>query len=291
MTPMTASAARAATTSAEPPILAKLPGARPGDLGECWSGSPGSDLMWASYSFMFPEGELFFIRSLKRCVGAVTDPRMRQEAEGFVAQEAYHTTEHRHLNDLLRGLGADVNGFYAYFRTVRLKLERASALWNLARTCAAEHLTSLHCLASHRNRWLDACKSEAVRRLWYWHLQEELEHRSVCVDVLRAVGGSYWVRVLAFAEVLPRMAWYQSRAMRCYLRGRPFRQQLAAYLSFAGMILRMRGKWQTLRELFAYLRPSYHPRQLPGDPVIAYCRARFGFALAEASGAGAGASG
>lgn len=272
--------------SALPAIQPKLPGVRPDALAESWSGSPGSDLMWASYSLMFPEGELFFIRSLKRCLGAVTDPDLRQNAEGFVAQEAHHTTEHRHLNELMRGLGADVDGFYEYFRNVRLKLERASALWNLARTCAAEHLTSLHCLATHRNRWLDACRSEDVRRLWYWHLQEELEHRAVCVNALRAAGGSYWVRVLAFADVVPRMAWYQGRAMRFYLRDRPPRVQARAYLSLAGMLLRMRGKWATLREFCAYLQPSYDPRQLPGDPVIAFCRATFGFAPVPAAPAG-----
>lgn len=268
------------------PLEAKLPGARPGALGECWSGSPGADLMWASYSFMFPEGELFFIRSLKGCIGAVSDARIRRDAEGFVAQEAHHTTEHRCLNDLLRGLGADVDGFYEYFRRARLRLERSSKLWNLARTCAAEHLTSLHCLASHRNRWLDACRPEEVRRLWYWHLQEELEHRAVCMEVFRAAGGPYWVRALAYLEVIPRMSWYQGRAMRFYLRGRPLRQQAGAYLSLAGMFLRMRGKWRTFRELCAYLRPSYHPRQLPGDPVIAYCRTTFGFAADPAAGAG-----
>ena len=52
-------------------------------------------------SAMFPEGEDFFIRSVRRGQEHVTDPELKEQVAGFIGQEVTHGREHRALNDRL----------------------------------------------------------------------------------------------------------------------------------------------------------------------------------------------
>src|SRR5438128_1318860 len=59
----------------------------------------------AVLSAMFPEGEDFFIRSVRNYKDRIGDPELQQAIKGFIAQEATHRHQHRMLNERLQEMG------------------------------------------------------------------------------------------------------------------------------------------------------------------------------------------
>src|SRR3954447_22050810 len=59
----------------------------------------------ASLSAVFPDGEDFFVRSVRRFRDQITDPALKRQVAGFIGQEALHGREHRALNGRLDELG------------------------------------------------------------------------------------------------------------------------------------------------------------------------------------------
>ncbi len=152
----------------------------------------------ASLSAVFPDGEDFFVRSVRHFRDQVTDPEMKRQVAGFIGQEAVHGREHRAFNDRLDQLGYPTKRFERITRkalTVRERLLPPTS--NLAATAALEHFTATLAelvLSSEETRALFG--DEAVRNLFVWHALEESEHKAVAFDVYRAVGGSERVRVV-----------------------------------------------------------------------------------------------
>ena len=59
----------------------------------------------AALSAVFPDGEDFFVRSVRHFRDQITDPALRRQVAGFIGQEATHGREHRAFNDRLHELG------------------------------------------------------------------------------------------------------------------------------------------------------------------------------------------
>ena len=59
----------------------------------------------ASLSSVFPDGEDFFVRSVRSYRDKIDDPELKRQVAGFIGQEAMHGREHRALNDRLDALG------------------------------------------------------------------------------------------------------------------------------------------------------------------------------------------
>lgn len=56
-------------------------------------------------SLLFPQGELFFMDSVRHYRQRIDDPALKQEIQGFIGQEAMHSREHLAYNDLLQAAG------------------------------------------------------------------------------------------------------------------------------------------------------------------------------------------
>ncbi|OBK85537.1 metal-dependent hydrolase [Mycolicibacter sinensis] len=146
----------------------------------------------AHLSAVFPEGEDFFVRSVRHFADQITDPELKERVKGFVGQEVSHGREHRELNERLAQMGyptARVD------RMVRRQLKfverRLSPLSRLAMTAADEHFTAVFAETLLSDERAQALLGESeVRSMLLWHAVEESEHRSVAFDVYRAVGGS-----------------------------------------------------------------------------------------------------
>src|SRR6476469_160467 len=59
----------------------------------------------AALAALFPEGENFFIRSVKHYRDQVTDSRLKEQVSGFIGQEVVHGREHGAFNSHLATLG------------------------------------------------------------------------------------------------------------------------------------------------------------------------------------------
>ena len=69
----------------------------------------GGDLVMshvvAVLSSLFPEGEDFFVRTVRNYRDQITDPELKAQVAGFIGQEAMHGREHRTFNERLQPLG------------------------------------------------------------------------------------------------------------------------------------------------------------------------------------------
>jgi predicted metal-dependent hydrolase len=146
----------------------------------------------AYLSSTFPEGEDFFVRSVRRHADQVTDPVLKEQVKGFIGQEVTHSREHVALNERLQEMGYPTRFNDRITRKSLLRDERIfSPLTCLAMTAALEHFTAV--LAESLLGDEDAqalLGSTEVRKMLLWHAYEESEHRAVAFDVYRAVGGT-----------------------------------------------------------------------------------------------------
>src|SRR3954463_15136116 len=59
----------------------------------------------ASLSAVFPDGEDFFVRSVRQFRDQITDPELKRQGAGLIAQEGMNPREHRAFNNRLDELG------------------------------------------------------------------------------------------------------------------------------------------------------------------------------------------
>ena len=216
----------------------------------------------AALSSVFPDGEDYFVRSVRHYRDRVSDPALKRQVAGFIGQEAVHGREHRVFNDRLAELGYPTKHYEKFTRFgLRIRGRLAPAKANLAATAALEHFTATLAevvLTSEEIR--DLMGAEPVRDLFVWHALEESEHKAVAFDVYRAVGGRERLRV-----------W----TMNFFRYGFVLGMGLAVVLSLLGDRAtyrkgNLRQSWRRLKtspivdpklwaQLKDYNRPDFHP--------------------------------
>lgn len=151
----------------------------------------------AVLSGMFPEGEDFFVRSVRDRKPRVTDPELLKQVAGFIGQEVTHGREHRDLNDRLAEMGYRSVKVDRHVRWLLALGDRLlSKNQRLAITAALEHYTATlaECLLG-KPEAQELLGEGEVRSLLLWHALEESEHKAVAFDVYRAAGGSEALRI------------------------------------------------------------------------------------------------
>jgi uncharacterized protein len=225
----------------------------------------------AVLSGLFPEGEDFFIRSVRARRDAVTDPRLAAQVGGFIGQEVTHGREHRALNDRLRDMGYPtrlVDRFTKHL--LGLPEPYVPELFPLAVTSALEHYTATvaECLL-RKPEAQELLGDSEVRSVLLWHALEESEHKAVAFDVYRAAGGTETMRInamrltnLLFVPVVvaftaislagDRSAYHPLRLLRSLarLRHSPFLTR------------------DMLDHLRAYNRRGFHPDDVDSEALL-----------------------
>lgn len=226
----------------------------------------GDDLVMSHFlavlSAVFPEGEDFFIRSVRNYRDQVTDPELQQAVKGFIAQEATHRHQHRMLNDRLQEMGYPTARVDRHVTWLLAKLEKAfSTEMALAGTAALEHYTAtLAEFLLTDDEMLELLGRSDVRQILLWHAFEECEHKAVAFDVYQAVGGTERTRVramrIATAIFLAEMVVQTVRSMA---------RDRASYNP--RLLLRSLNEFrrspllgaETRRRIADYTRPRFHP--------------------------------
>jgi uncharacterized protein len=163
-----------------------------------FGGDPFLSHLGNALSLTFPEGERFFMDSVKHYEKRVTSPALKHEIARFLGQEALHSRAHEVYNEWLRTIGLDPSGIERRVEEGlgRVRRER-SARYQLAMTCALEHFTAMMAELLLQSEDLREAMDPEVRRLLVWHAIEETEHKAVAFDVYAATGGSYRTRIIA----------------------------------------------------------------------------------------------
>jgi uncharacterized protein len=165
-------------------------------------GDPVATAYFNALSAAFPQGETFFIESVRRYRDSVHEP-LRQQIAAFVQQEAMHTREHVVFNKLLRTAGYDLTAMDAETRRRVDEARTRPHLVQLALTVALEHFTAImaHSLLTEREPLPGA--PEEIVRLWQWHAIEEIEHKAVAYDT--------------YLAATQRMSGLRRWALRCHV--------------------------------------------------------------------------
>jgi predicted metal-dependent hydrolase len=174
-------------------------------------------------SIFFPEGEKFFIDSVRHYADRIRSPRLQREVSGFIGQEAMHSREHRHYNEALAAAGLPIAALEAAVKRHLALVRKQDAPANaLAATIALEHFTAIMAdVLLSDDRLLDGADPR-LAEVWRWHAIEETEHKAVAYDVYcEAVGTDraayvrrvivmlvasidFWLRVFAYHLALVR---------------------------------------------------------------------------------------
>jgi len=225
----------------------------------------------AVLSGMFPEGEDFFVRSVRDGKPRVSDPELLKQIAGFIGQEVTHGREHRDLNDRLTEMGYRSNKVDRHVKRLLGLGDRFLGIkQRLAITSALEHYTATlaECLLEKPEAQALLGETE-VRSLLLWHALEESEHKAVAFDVYRAGGGPEWLRIwtmrvvstIFVLEVVGQTALSMVRDRATYnplrLLGSLWALRRSPFLSR-----------EILAKLRTYNRRGFHPDDWDADELI-----------------------
>ncbi len=229
----------------------------------------------ATLSSVFPDGEDYFVRSVRQYRDRITDPELKRQVAGFIGQESVHGREHRALNEHLAELGYPTRQFAALSRrALRLRERLTPARSNLAATAALEHYTATFAEVLLRDQSMqDSFADDDVRNLFLWHALEESEHKAVAFDVYRAVGGSERMRIVVmnlttigfFVGIGFMLAVSLLRDRATYRPGNLRR----SWKRFRAFPLVQRDVWVLLRE---YNQVGFHPDDRDTTELVAHWR-------------------
>jgi predicted metal-dependent hydrolase len=196
--------------SASIPFRNRRFGLTAADVATCAAADPIAHAFYAGLSTTFPDGERFFVQSVK-AHEAFVGPNLADDVAAFVRQEGAHAREHRAMNDQLGAHGYAMDKIVARAqRQLAACAARAPIQW-LATTIALEHFTAVFArqlLADPRH--LAFC-DDKTRALWQWHAVEEIEHKSVAFDVFLSATqhmsglGRWLLRAAAMTDAIVRL--------------------------------------------------------------------------------------
>ena len=207
--------------------------------------SPGTHP--AALSSVFPDGEDYFVRSVRHYRDRISDPALKRQVAGSSGKR--RCTGGSTGSSTTGWPSSDIPPS-SYERFTRRACASASAssrpISNLAATAALEHFTAtLAELVLTKQEIRDLMGADAVRDLFVWHALEESEHKAVAFDVYKAVGGGERLRV-----------W----TMNFFRFGFVIGMGLAVIISLLGDRAtyrrgNLRGSWRRLRDRRSWTRP------------------------------------
>jgi predicted metal-dependent hydrolase len=228
-------------------------------------------------SLLFPEGEKFFVDSVKRHRDRVTEPERIDEINAFIGQEAMHGKAHRHFNDFIEGQGyGSLPSIDAHIRGLLNCVKKVRPREQLAITAALEHFTAIlaETLLREEDFILDKMHP-AIRNLWAWHALEESEHKAVAFDLYEEIGGTYLGRVLAmilataiFCAEVTHLHGRLLHDRRLLLKPWKWRKGITYLWVNPG---HMRKLWP---QYLAYFKPGFHPNDRNTDALMHEWRQR-----------------
>ncbi|MEO5876036.1 MAG: metal-dependent hydrolase [Streptosporangiaceae bacterium] len=213
-------------------------------------------------SALFPEGEDFFVRTVRNYNAKITDPELKSQVAGFIGQEVTHGREHRHFNERLAAMGYPTRATDRRTKRVLRLFEKVLPKRSqLAITAALEHYT-----ATLAEVLLTDARAQAmfdvdeVRSMLEWHALEESEHKAVAFDVYQTVSGEHLRRiwVMRFVTVGFLFATISGTLMSLALD----RAAYNPFRLFPSLWKLRRSPWlqpEVFRQIKDYNRPGFHP--------------------------------
>lgn len=226
-------------------------------------GDPVLSSFFAALSTLFPDGERFFITSIRSNMDKIEEGDLKESMRSFIGQEAHHGHMHDAFNEWLALKGYPVKGPLSILGKGIKYLYKLTPTLQVAYTSSFEHFTALFgesltdqdpVLQEETAKW-----DQTILKLWLWHGIEENEHKAVAFDVLQKVNNSYWLRIITMIIVsLFTMLMVGLLTSYYLIVDRKFKPSLL-WATFKQAWISPGFLRRTVRPWFAYFRRDFHP--------------------------------
>jgi len=229
-----------------------------------WNGGdPVLTRFFDALSVHFPEGERFFIQSVRNFQDRVKEPGLREDIRHFIRQEGQHGIVHDRFNEVMVGQGVDVDKITSNLRRfIRSSQKYLPEKYQLAMTAAFEHFTATLGEAMLKDETDMFAEADPVMRaMFLWHGVEEVEHKAVAYDVYQtAAGGGYLSRVSALVVTMLMIHLVVGPVFVNMLRLDGAMRQPGVLMRGLNRLYGRRGiLTRMLPEFLAWFRPGFHP--------------------------------
>jgi predicted metal-dependent hydrolase len=241
-----------------------------------------------SMHVVFPEGEKFFIRSVRRFANDIQDKDLKKDINSFCGQEGVHAREHQRFWEVMQNQQLKPEGFAAFLKESAFSgknsienlmvkglnkvAPRLGDKMALSLTTALEHYTAIMANALfHEPIASNDNIAPQMLELLHWHAAEEIEHKAVCFDVLKQVDDSYVLRVSGMA-LATLMLWGYLGIGQIYFIAQDKDKSIVTmpietYLLFKTIIFGEVGKGFA-RHLLDYFKKDFHPDDIDDKHLI-----------------------
>jgi len=218
-------------------------------------------LLFDALSICFPEGERFFIESVRAFRDKITNLTLQQQVKDFIRQEGQHSHQHRKYNAMLSENNYDLVPLEKRnSNSIRFYKRFLSKRSQLAITCASEHFTAFlaHRILTEKSL-LEALDPEYAK-LWRWHCVEEIEHKAVCFDVYQHIGGKYLERISCMVLETVRILYLVHAQLFALLKQEKKLWRLKIWRDCFNILWGREGTFRKIiPEYLTYYKPSFHP--------------------------------
>jgi uncharacterized protein len=236
------------------------------DVSKNYRASSFDKYLFNGLSLIFPEGERFFVRSVKKFADRAVTETEQQEIKAFIGQEIQHGKAHEHFNTSVMAQHLDIEPFLKIYRYLAYEIiepvieKTLGAEFNLAATAASEHYTATWAEAMLGSDRIEKLTSESLRRLSVWHSLEELEHKHVAFDLLKKVNPSYALRIAGLLLSTAQFIGFTTLGVALLMRqdkGIDWREFLDGARADANDPHGM--TYLFAKAFLDYLKPGFHP--------------------------------
>ncbi len=241
----------------------------------CWlDGDPIATAFFNALSASFPQGERFFMDAVRRYRSAAS-PKLGEQIQAFIAQEAVHSREHLVFNNAVAARGFDFGRIDTYLKN-RFDFGRTLPPLNqLCATIALEHFTAIlaHALLSHGDDLAGA--PAELKRMWQWHAIEEIEHKAVAFDTFLAATERFspfrrWqLRCVSMALTTIMFFQFVGFGVREFFRQTGIDNLRSWRSLFRYLWIRPGLMQRAAPSYFAYYKPGFHPWRVDDRALIA----------------------
>ena len=177
-----------------------------GDVGnrDWLAGSAALSRWFDVYTLLVPDNESFYIRTLRQCTIDSIDQLDNAELLKFFRQESLHGIAHRAYWRKMSDLGIEYTDFLRFINWLLYSVvePRQCLRTRISMVAAIEHVNA--CLGNtilKEDLFVDARGS--LRKMFYWHFAEEIEHKAVAHKVLSRLYPGYFNRIFGALIAFP----------------------------------------------------------------------------------------
>lgn len=236
---------------------------------------------FTAMSTLFPEGESYFVRSVRALRPRVKDnPQLDKDISAFIGQEAMHSKEHHAFHVSAQQYGLNPESLEKATGIILKGMEKVfPEKWNLLVTVGLEHYTAV--LVVHMmNSVNELMTDDTIRNLWLWHSVEETEHKAVAFDLYKQLYGqgldAYIPRVALFTFSLIMITTLSTIYHLVLMQrdGQLFNlKSWRKFAAFAG-----RSYTYFAPKFAAYYRFNFHPNDTDERALVARTKVKIGLA-------------